>query len=142
MDALQKDLQELKDILKSGRKSKESEFRSKVDEINRKYPTSEDGDRIADFVLECYSEIGREVSHIGEQVNELTVRQQLEGISSFLSLSYIAKNYFGKSKQWLNNKMNGCMVNGKPCRFTQEEKDTLNFALSDLQKKIGSVHIV
>lgn len=60
---------------------------------------------------------------------------------SNFSLSYIAKNYFGKSKQWLNNKINGCIVNGKPSKFTEDEKKRLNHALNDLSKKLGSIRI-
>ena len=110
-----------------------------MDEINRMYPSEKDGDTIADFVMECYAKIGEELNQVK---TELTVRQQLADISVFISLSYIAQNYFGKSKQWLNNKINGCMVNGKPSRFTDSEKETFNRALKDLSEKIGSIHIV
>ncbi len=139
MDTLQKELEALKRILESESSTRMDAFKAKVDEINRMYPSEKDGDTIADFVMECYAKIGEELNQVK---TELTVRQQLADISGFISLSYIAQNYFGKSKQWLNNKINGCMVNGKPSRFTDSEKETFNRALKDLSEKIGSIHIV
>ena len=138
MKTLQKELDVLKEIMISDSPTKTVDFQKKVDEINKLYPTEEDGNIIADFVLQCYEEIGNELEQVK---NELTVRQQLADISGVISLSYIAKNYFGKSKQWLNNKINGCIVNGKPSKFTEDEKEKLNHALNDLSKKLGSIRI-
>lgn len=138
MEGLENELKVLKQIMNSDNPAKVTDFQKKVDEINKLYPSERDGDIIADFVMQCYEEIGCELNQIK---NELTVRQQLADISGFISLSYIAKNYFGKSKQWLNNKINGCIVNGKPSKFTEEEKEKLNQALKDLSKKIGSIRI-
>lgn len=138
MDTLQKELKVLKLIMSSDSPTKVADFQKKVDEINKLYPSESDGNIIADFVMQCYEEIGNELNQVK---NELTVRQQLADISGFISLSYIARNYFGKSKQWLNNKINGCIVNGKPSRFTDEEKERLNQALKDLSAKIGSIRI-
>mgnify|MGYP002914121852 CR=1 FL=1 len=138
MSGLQRELNVLRQIMGSESPTKETDFQKKVDEINKLYPSESDGNLIADFVMQCYEEIGNELNQVK---NELTVRQQLADISGFISLSYIARNYFGKSKQWLNNKINGCIVNGKPSRFTDEEKERLNQALKDLSAKIGSIRI-
>lgn len=138
MNGLQKELEVLRQIMDSDNPKKVAVFQKKVDEINRLYPSESEGDIIADFVMQCYEEIGSELNQVK---NELTVRQQLTDISGFISLSYIAKTYFGKSKQWLNNKINGCIVNGKPSKFTEDEKEKLNYALNDLSKKLGSIRI-
>jgi hypothetical protein len=37
--------------------------------------------------------------------------------------------------------VNGSIVNGKPAKFTPAEIDTLNYALQDISKKIGSTVI-
>mgnify|MGYP003377008063 CR=1 FL=1 len=94
MNGLQKELDVLKRIMNSDSPTKDAEFQKKVDEINKLYPSESDGDLIADFVMQCYEKIGDELNQVK---NELTVRQQLADISGFISLSYIAKNYFGKS---------------------------------------------
>lgn len=138
MNGLQRELNVLRQIMGSDSPTREIDFQKKIDEINKLYPSESDGDIIADFIMQCYEEIENELNQVK---NELTVRQQLADISGFISLSYIAKNYFGKSKQWLNNKINGCIVNGKPSKFTDEEKERLNQALKDLSKKIGSIRI-
>ncbi len=78
----------------------------------------------------------------GREIKRLTVRKQLEDIADIVSLSYIAKHYFGKSRQWLSNRMNESNVNGKPATFTHEQVITLNNALADISKKIGSLHVI
>ena len=70
------------------------------------------------------------------------IRCQLGEIAKFLSLSYIAKNYFNKSRQWLNQRINGAAVNGNPAKFTDEQLLIFNNALRDISHKIGSVNVV
>ena len=62
-------------------------------------------------------------------------------VKEILSLSYIAKNYFNKSRQWLNQRINGSIVNGKPAKFTDDQLRVFNNALHDISKKISSVNI-
>lgn len=74
-----------------------------------------------------------------ERAEEILVRQKLDEVLPLISISYLARRYFNRSRQWFYQKMNGNMVNGKPARFTAEEIHTLNGALQDISKKIGSV---
>lgn len=67
-----------------------------------------------------------------ENASALLIRQQLESILPMVSLSYIAKTYFGKSKEWLYQRINGNIVNGRPAKFTQQEIDLLNNALNNM----------
>ncbi|MDO5607983.1 MAG: DUF5053 domain-containing protein [Capnocytophaga sp.] len=85
-------------------------------------------------MLECMKETNN-------RLDVLLVRERLEGVLPAISVSYIAKNYFNKSRQWFYQKMNNSEVNGKRSQFTQEELKTLDFALQDLGKKIGSVRV-
>ncbi len=66
----------------------------------------------------------------------------MEEILPMTSLAYIAKNYFKKTRQWLYQRINGTMVNGKPAQFTKEELELLNFALKDMGRKLISTVIV
>lgn len=75
------------------------------------------------------------------QARRLVVKKKLENIASIISISYIAKEYFGKTPQWFYQRLNENTVNGKPAEFTPEELKTLNLALQDISKKIGSVSI-
>ncbi len=70
------------------------------------------------------------------------VRKQMEEIIPMTSLAYIAKTYFKKSRQWLYQRINGTIVNGKPAQFTTEEIAQLNFALRDMGRKLSQTVIL
>ena len=59
-------------------------------------------------------------------------KEKLDKVLDFASMSYIAEHYFGKTRQWLYQRINGNIINGKPADFTPEELKTLSFALSEL----------
>jgi hypothetical protein len=73
---------------------------------------------------------------------EVSIKLQLAEVSSILSMAYIAKTYFGKTRHWLYQRINGNVVNGKESKFTNKELNTLQFALKDISKKIGSVTVL
>lgn len=75
------------------------------------------------------------------RIDTALVRNQLEEILAFTSLAYIAKTYFGKTRQWLYQRINGLTVNGKPAQFTAEEMSVLNSALQDMGRKLMATHI-
>lgn len=49
-----------------------------------------------------------------------------------LNASYIAERFFGKSKSWFSQKINGHIKNGQQTKFTDEEITTLRNALYTL----------
>ena len=65
-------------------------------------------------------------------VKTVEIRQTLEKVMPFASMSYIAQHYFGRTRQWLYQRINGSAVNGKPANFTADELNTLSLALSEL----------
>ena len=77
-----------------------------------------------------------------DEINGIIIRRQLEDILPFMSLAYIAKQYFGKSRQWLYQRVNGTIVNGKPARFTNQEIDILNAAIQDMGNRLLSTKVV
>ena len=77
-----------------------------------------------------------------ERIDGVLIRQQMEEVLPFVSLAYIAKTYFRKSRQWLYQCVNGLSVNGKPARFTPAELDTLNIALKEMGQKLAATHII
>lgn len=76
-------------------------------------------------------------------INELTaIRDQLRAEQyKVLPLSYIAKEYFGKSAAWLQQRINGYKVRNKVYTLNQEQKATFNAAVQDIAQKIGSIRI-
>lgn len=76
-----------------------------------------------------------------ERVKELTMAEKFGEVTSMVSMAYIAKTYFGKSRSWLAHKMNGDNVNGKTASFTTEELVTLRSALQDMSQKFSSLSL-
>lgn len=113
------------------------EFYDKVRDITSRYNSEEDKKVIADFVSERLQNIDKELNVIEENA----IKLQLQEVAEIVSLSYLAKKYFNKSRAWLYQRLNGNIVNGKPARFTNEELQTFNNALQDISKKIGSLNI-
>lgn len=56
-----------------------------------------------------------------------------------INMSELARQCFGKSVAWVQQRMHGYNVNGKPARFTAEECDMLCKYLRDLSAKINEV---
>lgn len=131
---------ELKNELKklNELKSVDSEkFESQYLSIKEKFTSPEEMQLIDNYISNMLSESGERI----DSFIEASVKMQLEKVSQIVSLSYIATRYFSKTRSWLNQKINGCLVNGKPAKFTPEEISTLNFALRDISKEIGSTVI-
>ena len=71
-----------------------------------------------------------------ERVEEAILRDKLGELPEAISFSYIAKKYFGKSRNWLYQRINGNIVNGKKARFTDNELKTFLNALNDVSEMI------
>lgn len=89
--------------------------------------------------------ISADLERINKEAKEITnvisIRQQMENVLPVISVSYLAKHYFGKSSSWFYQRLNGNKVHGKVCKFTQEEIQILNKALKDISCKIDEVHL-
>jgi len=66
---------------------------------------------------------------------------EMEEIAKYISLSKIAKNYFGRSKEWLYQRIKGYKVNGSPAQFTPEERIQLSMALKDISRMANETSI-
>ena len=49
---------------------------------------------------------------------------------------YISKEYFGFSRPWIYQRLNGYDGNGNACGFTDEQRDRLRDALRDIARKL------
>lgn len=113
------------DILKSRymEAKTDSERESVFDEIRAEIDT--DAKAVAQATLE-------QLRETNARIDEDIIREKIKNILPVISLSYIAKTYFGKTKSWMYQRVNGNLVNGKPAKFTDEEKEILNSALKDI----------
>lgn len=130
---LHNELKELKSLFGTD----SPKFEELAKRISSTYTSPEDRKAIEEFMDGLISETQEEI----DQLEENVIRLQLQEISEIISLSYLAKTYFGKTKSWIYQRINGNIVNGKPCRFTESELATLNNALKDISDKIGSLSI-
>lgn len=83
----------------------------------------------------------RTLSEAKEIKEEAELKILLNGVDNYLSLSQIAQDYFGKTRSWLYQRLNGAIVNGKPAQFTIEEQQRLADALLDISSKIKDTAI-
>ena len=66
----------------------------------------------------------------------LSLKQSVSDILLDISWAQVSKKYFGKSRSWLNHKINGINSNGVKTEISIEEKEQLKHALKDLAKRI------
>lgn len=71
----------------------------------------------------------------------LSIRQQMEPILPYISVSSLAKDYFGKSTSWFYQRLNGNIIHGKAAAFTDKELNVLKDALQDVASKLNKVTI-
>jgi hypothetical protein len=67
-------------------------------------------------------------------MNRIDIALEIAEVSKYISLSKIAFNYFGKSKEWLYQRIKGYTVNGKKAEFTDGEMKKLSMAFEDISR--------
>ena len=127
---------ELEDLLKIVGTKK---FDNQLDRLHEKYKDRPGyKDEVAAFLQE---KINISAQNIEKIENAINLKKQLSEVSEIVSLSYIARNYFGKTRAWLHQRINGNIVNGKRAQFTSTELKQFQHALKDISKKLGSLSI-
>ena len=88
--------------------------------------TGQEVEQLAVGVKNDFDNVHQEIAEIKEQ---LTIRERLEPVLPYLSVSKLSKDYFNKSSSWFYQRLNGNKIHGKVCRFTDKELETLDMAL-------------
>ena len=101
--------------------------------------TDHEVEQLAVGVQNDFDNIHQEAAEIKEQ---LTIRERLEPVLPYLSVSKLSKDYFNKSSSWFYQRLNGNKIHGKVCRFTDKELETLDMALKDICRRISSLQLV
>ena len=116
---------------------KNKKIRTYFDDVTEgKAPTVE---LTADEIEQGVNEFNEGMLQVIDEADEMIFRAKLGDLPEALSLSYIAKKYFGKSRGWLMQKVNGNKVNGKVAAFTDDERLMFRRALQDLSEKMSAV---
>ncbi len=92
------------------------------------------------YVREAYAAFMAE-GLAGIEADVKRLRQQIDGQYDLLPIAYIARKYFGKSRSWLYQRINGNSVRGKVYTLSDEQKAVFNEAVQDIAKAIGSVRL-
>ena len=94
--------------------------------------------RLAGQLLrEVLRERARERKYNAMKCKDFNAKEYIKDIEDVLNFSAIAKEYFGKDRAWLHQRINGSIVNGKKAAFTEEEKKIFVQALQDVCARIS-----
>jgi len=96
---------------------------------------TEDPDGFEDAFIESAKQTLSAAKH-------LKIKEQIKEMQEIVSMSFIAKTYFNKTKSWMSQRINELNVNGKLAQFSNEEIKTLNEAFQDISKRVGSFRIL
>lgn len=138
MSKINQELKELAAIMNSGSENREQEFQAKFNDIKKRYTGAEDNEAIADFVINGYHNLANEAEELERQIS---IQERIKSMKEIVPISYIARQYFGKSAAWLQQRIYGYKVRGKVYTLSKKDIETFNFALQDISKKIGSLSI-
>ena len=98
--------------------------KKEMDDLKRRFisaETEEERNEIGKEISAAIEQNAEEVAAItlsqiketNERAQDELVRNRLKSVLPAISLSYIAKTYFNKSRSWLNQRINGNTVNGR-----------------------------
>ncbi|MDR3142942.1 MAG: DUF5053 domain-containing protein [Tannerellaceae bacterium] len=77
-----------------------------------------------------------------EFTDEIILIEKLGHLPEYVSFSKIAKKYFGKTSGWLYHRLKGTLINGKPVKFTDEQKNKLADAFEELSKEFNKASAI
>lgn len=100
--------------------------------------SAEDDGKLLEGVKQDFAHIHNDLKDIHQEL----LRDKMKEILPAISVSYIARKYFGKSSSWFYQRLNGNKVNGKEANFTPNELSTLSAALNDIGKKLSAMSAV
>jgi len=80
------------------------------------------------------SGLDNKLKEADELMDKVDIAIEISQISKYVSLSKIASDYFGKSKEWLYQRIKGYSVNGKRAVFTEDERKRFSVALEDISR--------
>lgn len=80
----------------------------------------------------------KHLDNVEKSVASYTMHERMGRLTEVVNLAYIARHYFGKTRQWLYQRVKGQMVNGKPAAFTEAEEATFIKALNEIGVQLAT----
>ena len=65
------------------------------------------------------------------------ITDALKDVIFYIKWGNISKDYFGFSRSWIYQRLNGYDGNGNECEFTDAQKEVMRGALRDLARKLN-----
>jgi hypothetical protein len=132
---------DIKDLMQKMHKANTDEERDLIkSEIENQFSSLSDSEK--EEVRKAFTNSWDEkIIETKELLDKVDVYIEMSEISKYVSLSVIARDYFGKSKEWLYQRIKGYKINGKQAQFTDEERKRLSEALKDLSKKLNDTSL-
>lgn len=78
------------------------------------------------------------LDNVEKSISEYTMHERMGALAEIINLAYIARHYFGKTRQWLYQRLKGQIVNGKPAMFTEAEEATFIRALNEIGLQLAA----
>lgn len=69
------------------------------------------------------------------------LRAEADPSYEIVPVAYIARKYFGKSRQWLYRRISGSTVRGRSCSLNDEQKATFNHAVQEVASRLSNVRL-
>ena len=128
---------ELKELWKNSDEAHRVEIDREISALLESMSAEDDG-KLLEGVKQDFTHIHNDLKDIHQEL----LRDKMKEILPAISVSYIARKYFGKSSSWFYQRLNGNKVNGKEANFTPTELSTLSAALNDIGKKLSAMSAV
>lgn len=138
MKTINDELKELTAILNGDSINKEEEYQQKFLYIQEHYTTEADSEAIADYLLNGYRELSAEADELNRMI---ALQERIKEMKEIVPISYIARNYFGKSTAWLQQRIYGYKVRGRVYTLSEQDRLIFNNAIHDICNKLGSLSI-
>ncbi len=116
---------------------------AKAKEISARYTSPDEKAFIQQYMENEADVISQDIAKLDHQLERmLAIKKQLNEVRQIIPMKYIAEHYFGKSAAWLSQRVNGTPIRGKIYCLKDAEINTLNHAIQDIGKKLGSLSII
>jgi hypothetical protein len=89
-------------------------------------------------LLNGYHELAKEAEELNRTI---ALQEKIKEMKEIVPISYIARNYFGKSTAWLQQRIYGYKVRGRVYTLSEQDRLIFNNAIHDICNKLGSLSI-
>lgn len=128
---MEKEIEQLKNLIQSN----SPHAMALLQRLTAEATTSEDKQKIDKLAAYLLSSASQDFEKIEKEVELYTIRRKMGNLAEAINLAYIAREYFGKSRSWLYQRIKG----NKPAAFTPSEEAQFYKALDDIRLQLSAL---